>query len=215
MADDEDSKKAIDITSPKFDPFTALYSRNVHLPSPNAPILDNISKFQETKEGISFTTFYRNKVQQSDKSQASTSTSKPRFQPHQEPVPGKPRKPARTVLTRMKHVRGPLSLLQKFMDDRIRVKVYNRNMIGIRGYCLGYLVAFDKHFNMALEDVTEIWTRKKHQKTPALGPGDDVEVPTIKVVIRSSTPKTEECERHIPQLFMRGEHVVCVMAQDK
>lgn len=42
-------------------------------------------------------------------------------------------------------------------------------MAGIRGHCLGYLAAFDKHFNMALEDVTEVWTRRKNIKAPPLG----------------------------------------------
>jgi len=121
MADKDDPKKSIDLTSPKFDAFTALYTRNVRLPSPHAPVLDNLTKFRETDEGLLVGTFSKTKVEKSDESKAST--SKQRFQPHQEPVPGKARKAARTVLTRMANVEGPLSLLQKCMDQRIRVKV--------------------------------------------------------------------------------------------
>lgn len=40
-----------------------------------------------------------------------------------EPVAGRGRRIARTVLTRMTGVEGPLALLQKCMDQRIRVKV--------------------------------------------------------------------------------------------
>jgi hypothetical protein len=42
-------------------------------------------------------------------------------------------------------------------------------MAGVRGYCLAFLAAFDKHWNLALEDVREVWTRRKRSKVPALG----------------------------------------------
>jgi small nuclear ribonucleoprotein (snRNP)-like protein len=42
-------------------------------------------------------------------------------------------------------------------------------MAGIRGHCLAFVAAFDKLWNLALEDVEEVWTRKIKRKTPALG----------------------------------------------
>lgn len=39
----------------------------------------------------------------------------------------------------------------------------------MRGYCVAFLAAFDKHWNLALEDVREVWTRRKRNKVPALG----------------------------------------------
>nr|CAD7202175.1 unnamed protein product [Timema douglasi] len=47
--------------------------------------------------------------------------------------------------------------------------VYIRNMKGIRGYCIAFVAAFDKHWNLALEDVTEVWTRPVKRKAVALG----------------------------------------------
>uniref|UniRef100_A0A1B6HG84 Sm domain-containing protein n=1 Tax=Homalodisca liturata TaxID=320908 RepID=A0A1B6HG84_9HEMI len=213
MPNDKKSDKSLDLTSSQFDAYKALYSRNVQLPCPNAPILDNLTKFVETDEGIILKTFSKLKVQKPEKNEPSTSTK--RFQPHQEPVPGKAKRAAKNVLTRMNTVKGPLAMLQTCMDKNIRIKVLTRNMSGIRGHCSGYLVAFDKHFNIALQDVTEVWTRRKHIKSPALGPADDVDdIPQPRVRIRSSTSKTEECERFIPKLMMRGEHVAVVIATD-
>jgi hypothetical protein len=42
-------------------------------------------------------------------------------------------------------------------------------MAGMRGYCVAFLAAFDKNWNLALEDVREVWTRRKRRKVPALG----------------------------------------------
>jgi len=42
-------------------------------------------------------------------------------------------------------------------------------MAGMRGYCVAFVAAFDKHWNLALEDVREVWTRRKRSKVPALG----------------------------------------------
>jgi len=42
-------------------------------------------------------------------------------------------------------------------------------MAGVRGYCVAFLAAFDKHWNLVLEDVHEVWTRRKRNKVPALG----------------------------------------------
>jgi hypothetical protein len=40
--------ESLDFTSPKFDPLKALYSKNVRLPVPNAPVLDNIHKYRSS-----------------------------------------------------------------------------------------------------------------------------------------------------------------------
>lgn len=50
------------------------------------------------------------------------------------------------------------------------LQIFNRlGHGGIRGYCTAYVAAFDKHWNLALEDVDEVWTRKKACKVPAYG----------------------------------------------
>ncbi|KAK6641060.1 hypothetical protein RUM44_012759 [Polyplax serrata] len=48
-------------------------------------------------------------------------------------------------------------------------QVWTRGPREIRGYCIGFLIAFDKHWNLALEDVLEVWTRRVKRKTVLLG----------------------------------------------
>jgi hypothetical protein len=45
-SESEDDLEALDLMSPKFDPLKALYSKNVRLPIPQAPVLDNIKKYR-------------------------------------------------------------------------------------------------------------------------------------------------------------------------
>lgn len=43
---------------------------------------------------------------------------------------------------------SPLGELHRCVQDRIRVKVHIRTFIGLRGVCSGFVVAFDKFWNM-------------------------------------------------------------------
>jgi small nuclear ribonucleoprotein D2 len=55
---------------------------------------------------------------------------------------------------------SPLQLLSEIIIKRKNVIVFTRNNKKI----IGYLRAFDKHFNLILENVREIWSsRKKRQ----------------------------------------------------
>ena len=71
-------------------------------------------------------------------------------------IPSRPRRPLRNVLTRMDEVEdGPLSLLRRAVRDGIRIRVWTRAHVYIRGICSGFLVAYDKHVNLAMTDVDE------------------------------------------------------------
>lgn len=120
---------------------------------------------------------------------------------------------------------GPLALLQKFRSGRTRVKIYTRKEHGIRGTVSGFIVAFDKHFNIALVDCIEIWQRRKfnfsESKVPLLGQPEDcsellasmgIKVPEISV--KSIDRKHVQCTRKFGQLVIRGEEVVLV-GEDK
>jgi hypothetical protein len=48
MGDTSEEEGDLDFTSPKFDPLKALYSENVRLPTPDAPVLDNIHKYRSS-----------------------------------------------------------------------------------------------------------------------------------------------------------------------
>lgn len=76
------------------------------------------------------------------------------------------------MLARMSEIgksRGPLSRIATFCHRKIRVKVYIRSAASIRGQCEGYIIAFDKHWNLVMDDVKEIWTRKNKYKSLAFG----------------------------------------------
>jgi len=48
-------------------------------------------------------------------------------------------------------------------------QVWIRGPSWIRGYCTGYIAAFDKQWNLALTDVDETFTRMRNRKTPIYG----------------------------------------------
>ncbi|XP_047108102.1 U7 snRNA-associated Sm-like protein LSm11 isoform X1 [Schistocerca piceifrons] len=209
MSDTDD--ESLDVTSSKFDPLKALYAPKLPLTVPNAPIYDNVSKFYSTKLAPK-----REPSRKKVPKETEPSTSGERkFLPHQMPVSA-PRfkRPGRTVLTRMESVKGPLAVLRECVNSQIRIKVVTRSMNGIRGYCEAFVVAFDRHWNLALKDVREVWTRKKKAKVPSIGScGTLVESTPATgqtVLVLKSGKKEELLERHVPQLLLRGEHVAII-----
>lgn len=125
----------------------------------------------------------------------------------------------------METAQGPISLLSKFKVNKTRVRIYVRKEHGIRGFLTGFIEAFDKHFNIALVDCIEVWTRRKFKFSDSnvalLGPPQDcsqllksmgIKVPQI--TTKSLNRKKVECTRKIPQLMIRGEDVILV-SEDK
>ncbi|XP_069677603.1 U7 snRNA-associated Sm-like protein LSm11 isoform X1 [Periplaneta americana] len=214
MADDDD--ESLSLTSPKLDALKALYSKaKVRLPNPNAPIHDNIHKYRSSLNPREKKV--KTKVEKDDEPGPSASgLPKRRFLPHQEPIYApRPQRSMHNVLSRMENITGPLAILKKCMDQRVRIKVFTRDMIGLRGYCIAFLAAFDKHWNLALEDVREVWTRRKRNKVPALGEPSAVRqmVKQPRVVVLKNERKKEVCERHIGQLLVRGEQVALISVE--
>ncbi|KAI4486499.1 hypothetical protein M0804_005869 [Polistes exclamans] len=55
MADDDSSTtsdESIDITSDKFDPIKAIYSKKIRLPSTSAPLYDNVSMYESRMKNL-------------------------------------------------------------------------------------------------------------------------------------------------------------------
>ena len=56
--------------------------------------------------------------------------------------------PCKCVLNFISAVAGPLSLLRRCMEEKLKVLVVIRAAVSVRSRCKGYVIAFDKHFNM-------------------------------------------------------------------
>ncbi|XP_048190075.1 U7 snRNA-associated Sm-like protein LSm11 [Perognathus longimembris pacificus] len=89
------------------------------------------------------------------------------------PGPGRARKAPRNVLTRMPlHEGSPLGELHRCIREGVKVNVHIRTFKGLRGVCTGFLVAFDKFWNMALTDVDETYRKpvlgRAHERDSSL-----------------------------------------------
>ena len=204
------SHNQLDLSSDSFDPLESIYGSN-DLPDPSAPILDNVEAFIKKMEGKGRAI---NK-KKPDQPEASTSFTR-RFTADQMPVPGK-RRPTKNIKTFMdKQTKGPFSALQKCVQEGRKIKVSTRKLNGVRGTCIGILVAFDKHWNLAMQDVDETYNRPRYPKPEALMPDNhDPRHQTEKMgesVIRvlKRRRNTELCARHVPQIVLRGEQVALV-----
>ena len=105
----------------------------------------------------------------------------------------------------------------------------------MRGVCTGHMVAFDKHWNMCLRDVDEEFSRKLSRKIPVdeqfskkmnrkgtrsgveknKSIGEEFRMGSSRVRIVNVVGNSEMCHRHVPQVLLRGEHVVMVAAADE
>ena len=64
---------------------------------------------------------------------------------------------------------GPLSLLHSIHVKRQRIRVMIRYVDCIRGTLTGYLLAFDKHMNMILRDVDEVYSGRVTKAYDGMG----------------------------------------------
>jgi small nuclear ribonucleoprotein D2 len=84
---------------------------------------------------------------------------------------------------------GPLSILTQSVRHQVLVLINVRNNKRL----LGRVVAFDRHCNMVLENVRELWT-----EVPKTGKGQAKAKPVPK-------------ERFISKMFLRGDSVIVVV----
>ncbi|KAJ6641993.1 U7 snRNA-associated Sm-like protein LSm11 [Pseudolycoriella hygida] len=231
----EEVDPALDITSTHFDPLKALYAENTYIRYKNARVYDNLSQFESAMKGKNNN---NKKPTSSDQPSSSAQVSKTqtnpfkaststepivrRFLPHQQMVKGQKReRHSRNILQKLERgYGGPTDKLKSFMEDRKRVKIYTRKEHGILGYLTGFIEMFDKHWNIVLSDVCEVWKRKKTYLCDVADFGEledcsrklrKLKLQFPIVTARSLNRKYVECTRKVPQLMVRGEQVVVVM----
>ena len=83
---------------------------------------------------------------------------------------------------------GPLSLLKEAVKKNSQILIYCRNNRKI----LSRIRAFDRHMNMVLENVCEIWTELSKGKS-------------------GKKAQTKNRERYINKMFLRGDSVILVL----
>ena len=117
---------------------------------------------------------------------------------------------------------GPLSLLYSILQQRQRVRIMIRYVDCIRGTLTGYLIAFDKHFNMILKDVDEVYGSRVTRDDGAveLAGGGVEDAPSkskLEAQRRRCYPKDGSGgpgpvvkQRYFNQLMVRGDNVVMV-----
>ncbi|KAE8613706.1 hypothetical protein XENTR_v10007834 [Xenopus tropicalis] len=159
-AEDEAPESCLDVSSESFNPLLALYSPQTPLPFPDVRCFNNLAEYESFLRGGG-----RGRARGAQPGRAATRKGrKPAPDPErierlkqlmvpgeEGKVPVRPRRsrPPKNVLTRMPlHVGSPLGELNRCIQDRIRIKVHIRTFKGLRGVCSGFIVAFDKFWNM-------------------------------------------------------------------
>ncbi|XP_066473354.1 U7 snRNA-associated Sm-like protein LSm11 [Tiliqua scincoides] len=164
----------LDVSSPRFDPLLALYSERTPLPYPAAPCFNNLAEYESFQRGLlrgpgrprgrSAGTRARSRGGRAppdpERIQRLRSLMVAKGPEAEEKARARPRKPPRNVLTRMPlHEGSPLGELHRCVREGVKVNVHVRTFKGLRGVCTGFLVAFDKFWNMALTDVDETYRK--------------------------------------------------------
>ncbi|XP_072256537.1 U7 snRNA-associated Sm-like protein LSm11 [Pyxicephalus adspersus] len=161
---------SLDVSSESFDPLLALYSPCTPIPFPDARCFNNLSEYES---------FLRGGGRARGRAERAKKPAKKGRKPAPDPErverlkklmvnapeegsrpPRRCRKPAKNVLTRMPlHEGGPLGVLYRCVQERLKVNVHIRTFKGLRGVCSGFVVAFDKFWNMAMVDVDETYRK--------------------------------------------------------
>ncbi|NWS65485.1 LSM11 protein, partial [Crotophaga sulcirostris] len=158
------------VSSSRFDPLLALYSPSTPLPFPAAPCFNNLAEYESFQRGLLRPRGRRPAPSRRAAPSRRGAPDPERIQrlrslmvnagPEREAPVRRRRRAPRNVLTRMPlHEGSPLGELHRCVRDGVKINVHIRTFKGLRGVCTGFLVAFDKFWNMALTDVDETYRK--------------------------------------------------------
>uniref|UniRef100_K3X891 Sm domain-containing protein n=1 Tax=Globisporangium ultimum (strain ATCC 200006 / CBS 805.95 / DAOM BR144) TaxID=431595 RepID=K3X891_GLOUD len=200
---------ALDFRAPEFDPVQALRMQK-QLPSlPQAHPLDNIQKCRYLLPESD--PHYQKVVVHAKKSSAEKSASNTERVVKKEPTP--------TLFDRLAdtYMEGPFVMLRRCFLERKRIVVVVRRVNSIRGTCVGFLKAFDKHMNIVLMDVTETCiSHDTHAKM--LRDVRDGKLQAESTLFSVADPRRNRRfthQQYAKQLFVRGDNVVMVMEDSR
>lgn len=213
----------LDFTSEKFDAFAAIRKDFVEVSEANpfikdATFLDNISKFTPYLPRCD--PLYRptpTRKANSLESQKESSNILPSTEVMKKKIP---------VFTSLAsfHQSGPMSFLYFAHLKRERIRVLIRYVDSIRGTLTGYVIAFDKHMNLLLKDVDEVFTNRMTQvfyedsteNNPEALSNLELEMNRRKLLMKTENiPNTHKVgKRHFQQLLVRGDNVVSIWKAD-
>ncbi|CAI8026130.1 Small nuclear ribonucleoprotein Sm D-like protein [Geodia barretti] len=210
MQQDNSPDPSLDFLSSQFSAEKALVTSpsKIQLPYPEVQPCDNLEQYASVVRGTS-----RKPPSQSAACSRGQLQEQPRKQGARAAVPLSSRqrlvRTVKSVISTMESpTSGPLCLVQRCREERVRVKVVVRHCAGVRGECEGTVLAFDQHLNLVLGDVSERFSplrtvangglqprsqrrRQRHKTTPAQEPAQD-----------------GGQYRHLDKLFVRGDNVV-------
>jgi small nuclear ribonucleoprotein (snRNP)-like protein len=150
-------------TSSSFDPVAALQAKPQAVVAANDACMDS-NTTRPSSMLLDRVEQYRPYLPQSDPQFQQASRKRPNNNTAEDEGSNKKKKQIKplgsfTEIASM-HETGPLSVLHRAFVQRARVRVLIRYVNGIRGTLTGTLLAFDKHFNLILRDVEEVYSRR-------------------------------------------------------
>lgn len=180
----------LDVYSNFFDPEAALAAPMIPTPFPDTKPLDRLSQFRKLLP-----------PNHEDFIAPSTAISRAGGAKKKPPPRAKKVVDIYTDQLAEKYTVGPLSLLKRAFAEHRQVTVWIRRLNGVKGTCLGYLEAFDKHFNMVMSDVHEEFLMFDHYNV-VTSPKDPKK--------KYSEPALKPRKRYFKRVFIRGDNVVMV-----
>ncbi|KRZ66459.1 hypothetical protein T10_8174 [Trichinella papuae] len=108
--------------------------------------------------------------------------------------------------------------LDLWMRESRRVKLKIRGQTGIRREVCGKLVAYDKHWNIVVENVDEIYYRRKCVRIFVKGSKIPLDVVPDRMryeSVKKLSSNVELVKRHLPQLIIRGSSIMMISLADE
>ena len=173
----------LDINSTHFDASAALAAGRIIAPDTAVPHLENVSKFKvqmmhNSKPGgalLDYTLIDKAKSILAQIRPAHSFDSMATYAAGMNTVKKEGQGGGRGVRkaaagARSVQPQSPLAMLEHLMKNKVRAHIVVRRRGGIKGILLGYVHAFDRHMNLLMSDVDEVfapnWKEVRVQATP-------------------------------------------------